>query len=148
MKCLLRSTSKMTNHYYNYAIIRFLPCRDIGEFINIGIILHGSDGSFSSRVVEANYPRVKNVFSLLPEGLFPQQLQLLRNELTRIEKIARTSNIEKQKQLFRNTTEPSEGVFTYSQRGTLFVQNSKLAINELFIRYVSQSDKLTIKIEK
>lgn len=135
----------MYNAHFNYAVIRFLPYRDIGEFINIGIILHGSDGSFSSRVVEETYPRVNNVFTLLPEGLFSQHLQLLNNELARIEKIAYNSNIEKQKKLFKITTEPSEGVFTYSQPGTISAQSSKFAINELFIRYVSQSEKLAIE---
>lgn len=87
----------MTNQYYNYTIIRFLPCREIGEFINIGIVIHGNDGSFSTRVVDADYPRVDDVFPVLTEGLFAQHLKTLKCELTRIAALASNSNIDAQK---------------------------------------------------
>ncbi|MAP35284.1 MAG: hypothetical protein CME75_05760 [Halomonas sp.] len=129
----------MTNHYYNYAIIRFLPYRDRGEFINIGIVIHGNDGSFSTRVVDAGYSRVDDVFPALPESLFAQHLKPLKRELSRIEALASNCNIDAQQQLFKNLAEPSEGVFTYSQSGTLAAKDSKAALNELFCRYVQHA---------
>lgn len=129
------------NTYVNYAIIRFLPCRDRGEFINIGIVIHGNDSSFSARVVDADYPRVDDVFPAMPVGLFAQHLKPLKRELARIEALASNCNIDAQQQLFKNLTEPSEGVFTYSQPGTLAAQNAQAALNELFNCYVHHDFK-------
>ncbi|MGM0521006.1 MAG: DUF3037 domain-containing protein [Pseudomonadota bacterium] len=128
----------MTNHYYNYAIIRFLPCRDRGEFINIGIVIHGNDGSFSTRVVDAGYSRVDDVFPALPEGLFAQNLKPLKRELSRIEALARdlSGNLDAQKKLFTHLIEPTEGLFTCSQAGTLAANSAQEALDELFNRYV------------
>lgn len=122
--------------FYNYTIIRFLPYLDRGEFINIGIVLHGNDGSFIARAVDARYPRVDDVFPTLPEGLFAQYLKPLKRELARIEALASNSHMDAQKLLFKNLIEPSEGIFTYSQPGTLTAQSSESALDELFSRYV------------
>lgn len=127
--------------YFNYSIIRFLPYRDRGEFINIGIVIHGNDGSFSTRVVDAGYSRVDDVFPALPEGLFAQHLKPLKRELSRIEALASNRNIDAQQQLFKNLTEPSEGVFTYSPSGTLAAKDPQAALDELFNRYVHHDFK-------
>ena len=131
--------------YFNYAIIRFLPYRDRGEFINIGIVLHGNDGSFAARVVDERYPRVDSVFPTLPKGLFAQNLKPLKSELARIEALASSSNIDAQKLLFTNLIKPNEGIFTYSQPGTLTAQSAEFALDELLSCYVLQTENYTAK---
>ncbi|UXZ54795.1 DUF3037 domain-containing protein [Halomonas sp. 7T] len=127
--------------YFNYSIIRFLPYRDIGEFINIGIVIHGNDGSFSTRVVDAGYSRVYDVFPALLKGLFAQHLKPLKRELSRIETLASNCKIDAQQQLFKNLIEPGEGVFTYSQAGTLVAKDPQAALDELFNRYIHHDFK-------
>ena len=131
----------MTQHYYNFAIIRYLPFIDRGEFINIGIIAHGSDKHFMARIIEPDYPRIHAFFPFLPSGVLTPQFEGLAVELARLKTLANNSDAEIQKRLFHHFIEPTEGVFICSKPGTLAAHSPSEALDELFNRYVHHDFK-------
>ena len=126
----------MIENYYNYAIIRYLPFINRGEFINIGIIAHGSDKHFMAKIVESDYPRIHAMFPFLPSNLLIPQFEILAAELARLETLANNSDAEMQKRLFNQFVEPTEGAFTCSKPGTLAATSPDDALDVLFNRYI------------
>ncbi len=74
---------------YQYAIVRFLPFAETGEFANIGIVLCApDDGVFDFQLIAAPSVRIQQFFPQLDNTLLPNAVALLTNELTRIQQLA------------------------------------------------------------
>jgi hypothetical protein len=68
----------------NYAVIRFLPYQEVGEFVNIGIVLHCPEtGFFDFRLAEARNRRVRGFFPELDREVYRAALKAIDRELAR-----------------------------------------------------------------
>src|SRR5512135_1840724 len=69
----------------NYAIARFLPYRETGEFVNIGVVLTCPQVGYSDFLFEKRkYKRVTDFFPELDVEIFKSGLQAFLLELERL----------------------------------------------------------------
>src|SRR4051812_2655861 len=68
----------------NYAPVRFLPYREVGEFVNVGVVIHCPQiDLFKYRLVQVRRTgRVKAFFPELDVKLFTAGLQGIERELS------------------------------------------------------------------
>jgi hypothetical protein len=68
----------------NYALIRFLPYRETGEFVNVGVVVYAPEvGYFNYRLAEKRNRRVKAFFPELDVLVYTASIDSLRRELER-----------------------------------------------------------------
>src|ERR1051326_8698828 len=73
----------MNLYAFNYAPIRFLPYREVGEFVNVGVVVHCPQTTeFGFRLVPVKRTaRVKGFFPELDTKIFKAALQGISREL-------------------------------------------------------------------
>lgn len=100
---------------YQYAIVRFLPFAETGEFANVGIVLCTPDvGVFAFQLITAPSVRVQQFFPQLDNALLPRTIELLTNELTRIQKLAEQQSSTQLLATFEELIRPREQLIRYS----------------------------------
>lgn len=131
----------------NYAVIRFLPYPEAGEFVNVGVVAHSpTTGFFDYRLLPAN--RISRVRGFFPELMVEHYKDALKNcdaELERMRgEIGICGGAAKQMaidpalglQLFRELVRPRETVIRFSGAGTALVDEGDDFLRELYERYV------------
>ena len=127
----------------NYAVLRFQPYLDTGEFANLGIIMLCNNGEFLQRVETTSRKRVTHFFDKLPPQVFIQARQQFVTELKRTVDLANqhTRQQDIQLNIFNDLIEPREAMFRFSKPGTLAADSPSDALDELFNRYVHHDFK-------
>lgn len=127
----------------NYAVVRFLPYRETGEFVNVGVVLFCRDAGFFDVALETQRRRrVTDFFPELDRELFSQGRQTFNLELRRIKqmlcaddsKLANDARIN----IFRELVRPRESVFRFSEIGTVLAEDPAKKLAELFDRFVNR----------
>jgi len=78
----------MTNTACHYAIVRFLPFVETGEFANVGIVLFAPKARyFGFKLLMNRYARVTNFFEQLDAKVFRAAMRTFREELARIDEM-------------------------------------------------------------
>ena len=68
----------------NYALIRFLPYRETGEFVNIGVVVYAPEVNyFNFSLAEKRNRRVRAFFPELDRAVYAASVESLRRELAR-----------------------------------------------------------------
>src|ERR1700720_224325 len=133
----------------NYAPVRFLPYREVGEFVNVGLVLHCPQKDyFGFKLVPIK--RTGRVTGFVPEldaKLFKAALQGIARELARVqaghrllpatEDIASEIAKEQAKQ-FKEVIRRREGLLHFGDAGTLMADTPEEALNQLFGRFVER----------
>lgn len=100
---------------YQYAIVRFLPFAETGEFANIGIVLCAPSGSiFAFQLVSEHAERVPRFFPKINEALFPLTIKALTEELNKVQQLAEQQNAPEVFAAFQQLTQPSDELICYS----------------------------------
>ena len=139
----------MTQLVCNYAPIRFLPYRDIGEFITVGIVVHCPLVDFFGYrlVAQRKTSRVANYFPELDLRIFKAALAGLRRELDRIAGAfgsAMRSQLpvelaQTQMRKFQDLVRRREGLLHFGVPGTRLVDDTpSAALDELFEHFVNR----------
>lgn len=131
----------------NYAVVRFLPYPEAGEFVNVGVVAHSPvTGFFDYRLLPAT--RISRVRGFFPELKVEHYKDALKNceaELKRMrgevgisggtaQQIAIDTNLGLQ--LFRELVRPRETVIRFSNAGTGLMDGADEFVTEIFNRYV------------
>ncbi|MDN7133033.1 DUF3037 domain-containing protein [Halomonas sp. MC140] len=127
----------------NYAVLRFQPYLDTGEFANLGIIMLCNNGEFLQRVETISRKRITHFFDKLPVKVFTQARQHFVAELRRTVDLANHNKgqLDVQLRIFNDLVEPREAMFRFSQPGTFVAKDPMAALDELFNRYVHHDFK-------
>ncbi|WP_447529593.1 DUF3037 domain-containing protein [Vreelandella sp. TE19] len=127
----------------NYAVLRFQPYLDTGEFANLGIVMLCNNGVFLQRVETVSRKRITRFFDKLPANVFTQARQQFVTELKRTVDLANQhqGQPDVQARIFNDLIEPREAMFRFSKPGTIAAQHPKEALDELFNRYVHHDFK-------
>ncbi len=133
----------------NYAPIRFLPYREVGEFINLGVVVHCPQTDyFGFKTISPK--RTRRITSFFPEldlNVFKSGLEGITRELKRVqaEHQPLESNQEVPRDLacvqmtrFAGLTRRREGVLHFGDTGTLIAASGREALDMLFARYVER----------
>jgi len=130
----------------NYAIIRFLPYPEAGEFVNIGVVLHSPKAGFFDYLLENK--RTRRVGGFFPEleiGIYRDAIKYCEDELKRMRnEVGISVNNASQMTLnpeigiafFRDLVRPRETVIRFSQAGSVLTDDPPKVLRELFEYYV------------
>lgn len=133
----------------NFAPVRFLPYREVGEFVNVGVVLHCPQADyFGFRLVPPKRTgRVTGFFPELDPKLFRTALQGIARELARVQgnhrllpakdEVAPELAREQAKQ-FREIIRRREGLLHFGDAGTLLAETPAEALELLFGRFVER----------
>lgn len=133
-----------------YAILRFLPLVETGEFANVGVVLLSTTGRyFGFRLLRRRIARVTHFFDLHDAGAnaLRNGLGLMRDELTRVENQLKTLGTDRRlKQAdegaleaqFSELVRARESIFRFDVLRALVCDAPETALNDLFARYVER----------
>jgi hypothetical protein len=127
----------------NYAVVRFLPYRETGEFVNVGVVLFCRDAGFFDVALETQRRRrVTDFFPELDRDLFSQGRQTFNQELRRVKQMLcaddRKLADDARLTIFRELVRPRESVFRFSEVGTVLAEDPAKKLAELFDRFVNR----------
>ena len=124
----------------NYAIARFRPYRETGEFVNVGVVLICPQVNYFGYVVETRkYKRITDFFPELELDVFKSGMGGLLKEL------ARVTGREHDKQLkqlvlreeaqasigrFRELVRPREALFHFGEIGTVLATDPATMLSD------------------
>jgi len=140
----------MNKIIYNFAVIRFLPYRESGEFVNIGVAMMCPQiNHFDFLVERRKRKRITNFFPELDyKGIFAGGVKHLEYELNRNKAIVEADcdanqgifNFKVQHRIdaFQNLVAPTEDLFQFSEIGTGITHDPKPKLRELFDYYVER----------
>jgi DUF3037 family protein len=130
----------------NYAIVRFLPYPEAGEFVNIGVIVHNPTGGFFDYLLETK--RTKRVGGFFPElemGVYRDAIKNCENELKRMRNevginggnaAQMTLDPETGIAFFKELVRPRETVIRFGKAGTALTTDPTKLLQDLFEHYV------------
>ncbi len=135
----------------NFAVLRFLPYAEPGEFVNLGIVLACPDIHwFGYRLETRRLDRVTDFFPELKQSkvAFTEGRKLFKAELDRIATLLNDGTRDGQyrfkddaklfNQTFLNLVRPREEEFCFSQPKTCLTDNPRAELGRLFNFYVER----------
>lgn len=128
-----------TKHACNYAMLRFLPYRETGEFVNVGVLAACQQLCLIDFVAERKMPdRAKSLFPKQNEQVFEAAIEALQLEMERLKE---SSLDPKSLQIaFDETVRIRESVFRFGEVRTILTANPQNLGEELFARYVRMGE--------
>ena len=140
--------SQMRQVVCNYAPIRFLPYRELGEFVTVGVVLHCPQTDFFGyRLVSLRKTgRVTGFFPELDNQIFKASIIGVTRELERVQgnygstmgQVITMDLVQRQMRRFQELIRRREGLLHFGDPGTRLVQDPKIALGELFDHYVNR----------
>ena len=129
-----------TEYACNYAVLRFLPYPETGEFVNLGVAVHCPATGFFTTAFEARKAqRVTGFFPELDRDAFKGARQAIAAELTRVGKtIAKEQNTELGRRIFRELVRTREAVFRFGEIRTILTDAPATLADRLFGQYVNR----------
>jgi hypothetical protein len=131
----------------NYAPVRFLPYREVGEFANVGVVVHCPQTDFFGyRLIPLQRTRrVTRFFPDLDEKFLSAALSGLDRELARLQGAHRLTPGEISPEAakahsirFGEVIRRREGVLHFGEAGTLLAETPALALDQLYERFVER----------
>jgi len=127
-----------------YAIIRFLPYAETGEFANVGVVLAcPATGYLDARLMPTKKTgRITGFFEQLDTRIYREALKYLGDELTRVREMARdrvgrdgTTIVE---QVFAGLTRPREAMLRFGDTRVVMTDDAEAMLGQLFARFVER----------
>ena len=132
-----------------YAIVRFAPFVETGEFANVGIVMMAPDFRYFGFELELKrYARITHFFEDVDARLYKKTLYNLREELERIGDLLKTYGFDRRlkendvdfaRRLFAELVRPRETIVRFGQVRTVLANNPEKKLKELFAFYVERN---------
>lgn len=140
----------MKKFVYNYAIIRFMPYRETGEFVNVGVIISCPQiGYLDFRYEQRHIKRINDFFPELNIEIYKKGKDYILNELARCSDMFERDVNKAQmrfgfdeshnRNLFNYLTSTKEGLFIFSEAFTGIIDNLSGKLDELYKYYVCRN---------
>jgi len=133
----------MSDTVCNYAIARFRPFADSGEFVNVGVVLVCPVSHYLGfEFVTGDHRRVADFFPDLDMETFRRGMEGLRAEIARIASdLAGDTDVVREgsyslRTRFEELVRPRESMFRFGEIGTAMTCDPHAKLDELFQRYV------------
>ncbi|MDD7985074.1 DUF3037 domain-containing protein [Lentisphaera marina] len=125
----------------NYAVIRFVPYADAGEFVNVGVVAFSPiTGKLYHKLETKKFKRVTGFFPELSAKAYTTWVKSYDDELTQIKKSFTHDGLDyflnEQQTIFKSLVSPKEGVFQFSQIATAMCKDAGEKVEGLFKYYV------------
>lgn len=133
----------MTKFACRYAIIRFVPYRETGEFANVGVVLACPEtGYFDYQVETRRYGRITSFFEEIDGNEYISALRLFAGELARVKKQIEqqsVSSFEMLRELFEVVVQPREAIFSFSESRPRLAEDPSELLTHLYEHYAQHS---------
>jgi len=132
-----------------YAIVRFAPYVETGEFANVGIILIAPKRRFfNSKLKTQRHGRITRFFDELDQKVYRATLKNIREELKRAQGVLNKHGFDKRfklsdseftNQFFKEIVRTRETIIRFSEVRVVLVEDPATTLNELFSFYVERN---------
>lgn len=118
----------------NYALLRFLPNPDTGEFVNVGVVVNCIQPCFLHFLAEETMPdRVKALFPGYDPAAYKLAVEAMGKEVKRIS--GRVRGPKDCQLAFNELVRPRESTLRFGEVKTLLSDDAQNVAEELFQRY-------------
>jgi hypothetical protein len=131
-----------------YAIVRFAPFVETGEFANTGVVLLAPQHRyFGYRLMDNRYARVTHFFEPLDGKVVRNTMRTLKEELARAAALLKAHGFDKRmkhndidfaKTLFNEIIRPRETTVKFGEPRVVLVDDPKAKLDELYRHYVER----------
>ncbi len=119
----------------NYAVLRFLPYPETGEFVNVGVVVNCMQPClFDFMMEEKMTDRMKALFPDQNEQAFAAAAAAMRQEMMRVKAMIRDPKTCQF--AFQEAVRPRESTLRFGEARTILTANAENVADELFRRYV------------
>ncbi len=131
-----------------YALLRFRPFVETGEFANVGVVLLCPEGRFFGFKLLKKYGRITKFFHQLDSKVYLTGKALFTEELGRFAAHIRHSALDGRKRvvdvplavgLFAELTRTRDSMLQFDERRVVLADDPKAKLNELFDYYVERN---------
>ncbi|MDR5903009.1 DUF3037 domain-containing protein [Halomonas icarae] len=132
-----------------YAIVRFMPYVETGEFANVGVVMISPRYRyFGFRLETRRYARLTQFFKDLEGRLYRSAIYAIKEELERVHALLKENGFDRRykhndeafaKQLFTELTRPRETMLRFSEPRVVLAEKPEERLDELFGHYVEHS---------
>jgi hypothetical protein len=132
----------------HYAIVRFMPFVETGEFANVGVVMLAPDARFFGfKLLINRHARVTNFFEQLDAKIFRASMRTLREEMQRIDGMLKRMGTDRRfKNLDRKGTlalwaeivKPRETMLRFSDSRVVLADDAQVKLQELYAYYVER----------
>lgn len=131
-----------------YALLRFRPFVETGEFANVGVVLLCPEGRFFGFKMLKKYGRITKFFHQLDSKVYLNGKALFIEELERFAMHLRSNALDGRKrvadvplavELFAELTRRRDAMLQFDERRVVLAADPKAKLNELFDHYVERN---------
>lgn len=132
-----------------YAIVRFAPFVETGEFANVGIVMISPEQRYFGFELELKrYARITRFFEDVDAQLYKKTLYNLREELERIANLLKTHGFDRRlkqndvdfaRRLFTELVRPRETIARFGEVRSVLTEDPGEKLKELFAFYVERN---------
>ncbi|WP_444923474.1 DUF3037 domain-containing protein [Microbulbifer sp. DLAB2-AF] len=124
----------------HYAIVRFMPFVETGEFANVGILLLAPERQFFGFKLQLKrHKRITQFFDDPNAKLYKATMRTINEELTRVQKHLKSARFSMAKDLFNEVVRPKETIARYSEPRLVVTEDPEKQLNDLYNHYVERA---------
>jgi hypothetical protein len=133
----------------HYAIVRFMPFVETGEFGNVGVLLFSPTARFFGfRLLGQRISRITNFFEQMEPKLFRASMHATREELQRVSDVFKSMGTDKRRStldreaataLWLELLKPRESMVRISETRLVMAGDPQAKLGELFAYYVERN---------
>ncbi|MES2350439.1 MAG: DUF3037 domain-containing protein [Pseudomonadota bacterium] len=127
----------------HYAIVRFTPFIETGEFANVGVVMFAPGVRFFAfRLMVNRHARISNFFEGLDPKVFKASISSLREEMARLALILnQTGTLDKEAllRIWSELIKPRETMLRFSEPRLVLAEDCQSKLLELYDYYVSHN---------
>lgn len=136
----------MKKYACQYALLRFRPFAETGEFANVGVVLLAPELRYFDFRLLRKYGRITRFFHQLDATVYRNGRALCQDELDRFAATLRRLALDAQVpdaplagNLFAELVRPREALFHFDERRIVLASDPKAKLDELFDFYVNHN---------
>jgi hypothetical protein len=133
----------------HYALVRFMPFVETGEFGNVGVVLFAPSARFFGfKVLGQRVSRITNFFEQMDSKVFRASMHATREELQRVsdmlkgmgtDRRLKTLDRDASTQLWLEILKPRESMVRFSESRLTMAVDPQVKLSELFAYYVERN---------
>jgi hypothetical protein len=137
------------NFACHYAIVRFMPFVETGEFANVGIVLFAPNARFFGfKLLVNRHARVTNFFEQMDAKVFRLSMRTFREEMERIQSMRKEMGTDRRfketdregaLRLWSEIIKPRETMLRFSESRLVMGADPRITLSELYQYYVERN---------
>ncbi len=138
----------MTKFACQYALLRFRPFAETGEFANVGVVLLAPEARFFGFRLLKRYGRITQFFKELDKKVYLNGRELFKEELERFAAQLRNLALDGRKtvpdvrlavDLFAELVRHREAILQFDERRVVLADDPKAKLNALYDYYAERN---------